>query len=57
MCAKAAKGQALPWPTLRGLLEHALYGGRLDNDNDVRVLQTYLQQVRFYVLSLLSCHC
>ena len=45
MCAKTAKAQALAWPTLRGLLELALYGGRLDNDNDLRVLQTYLQQM------------
>jgi dynein heavy chain 2 len=35
----------VPWPTLRGLVEVALYGGRLDNDNDVRVLQTYIANV------------
>ena len=47
LCAKCPGGRAsaLPWPTLRGLLEQALYGGRLDNDNDTRVLQTYLLQL------------
>lgn len=45
MCARAARAKALAWPTLRGLIELALYGGRLDNDNDVRVLQTYTLQM------------
>jgi len=30
------------WPTLYGLFENAIYGGRMDSVADVRVLQTYL---------------
>lgn len=32
----------LPWQTILGLFEFAIYGGRIDNDHDVRVLVTYL---------------
>ena len=32
------------WSTLRGLLENAVYGGRIDNDFDMKVLSTYLKQ-------------
>ena len=32
------------WNTLRGLLENAVYGGRIDNFFDIKVLQAYLQK-------------
>lgn len=34
----------LPWTTIWGLLEFAVYGGRIDNEQDVRVLVTYLHK-------------
>ncbi|PRP81711.1 hypothetical protein PROFUN_10811 [Planoprotostelium fungivorum] len=33
----------LDWAPLHGLFENAIYGGRIDNDYDMRVLRTYLQ--------------
>ena len=33
-----------PWETIYGLLENAIYGGRIDNSFDIRVLSTYLRQ-------------
>lgn len=33
---------AIPWATIWGLFKFAIYGGRIDNDHDVRVLVTYL---------------
>jgi dynein heavy chain 2 len=35
---------AFPWLTIWGLAKFALYGGRVDNDHDVRVLVTYLRK-------------
>jgi dynein heavy chain 2 len=32
----------LPWETIWGLMQFAIYGGRIDNDHDVRVLNSYL---------------
>eukprot|EP01063_Lacrimia_lanifica_P011176 TRINITY_DN1797_c1_g1_i1.p1 TRINITY_DN1797_c1_g1~~TRINITY_DN1797_c1_g1_i1.p1 ORF type:complete len:4267 (+),score=1793.68 TRINITY_DN1797_c1_g1_i1:109-12909(+) len=32
------------WDTIYGVLENAIYGGRMDNDFDVRLLVTYLKQ-------------
>jgi len=32
----------VPWATLWGLMEHAIYGGRIDSDSDLRVLRTYV---------------
>ena len=34
---------AVEWRTLYGLFENAIYGGRIDNEHDVRVLRAYLQ--------------
>lgn len=31
------------WDTLYGLLETAIYGGRIDNELDLRVLRAYLE--------------
>jgi hypothetical protein len=39
----AQKGP-FPWDFLRGLLENAIYGGRIDNRFDVQVLRAYLHQ-------------
>ena len=41
MCFSIAK---LDWQFVHGLMETALYGGRVDNTYDMRVLYTYLQQ-------------
>ena len=39
---KATEGGKTPaWPFLIGLLENAIYGGRVDNCADMLVLQTY----------------
>jgi hypothetical protein len=35
----------LPWETLRGLFAFTVYGGRVDNPSDWRVLETYLRCV------------
>ena len=32
------------WETIYGLLENAIYGGRVDDDYDLRVLKTYLRE-------------
>ncbi|KAJ9505746.1 hypothetical protein QJQ45_029247, partial [Haematococcus lacustris] len=45
--ASAGKGAAagsVQWSLLHGLLENAIYGGRVDNVFDVKVLRTYLRQ-------------
>lgn len=34
----------MQWEFLHGLLENAVYGGRIDNYFDLRVLQSYLKQ-------------
>ena len=34
------------WPTLYGLFENAIYGGRMDSNADVRILRTYLSGMR-----------
>eukprot|EP00698_Gefionella_okellyi_P019038 TRINITY_DN5781_c1_g2_i1.p1 TRINITY_DN5781_c1_g2~~TRINITY_DN5781_c1_g2_i1.p1 ORF type:complete len:3148 (-),score=914.00 TRINITY_DN5781_c1_g2_i1:20-9082(-) len=42
---RVTAGGAVPdWPTIHGLLENAIYGGRVDNNNDLRVLATYIAQ-------------
>lgn len=38
----AAKGGNFHWQTIYGLLENAIYGGRIDNEFDLRVLRNYL---------------
>ena len=41
---KVLERTPIQWSTLRGLLENAVYGGRIDNIFDINVLQTYLKQ-------------
>ena len=41
---KVLERAPVQWSTLRGLLENAVYGGRIDNFFDIKVLQTYLSQ-------------
>lgn len=38
-------GTGIQWQKVYGILENAIYGGRIDNDFDLRVLRTYMQQV------------
>ena len=38
------KNGPFKWETLYGLLETAIYGGRIDNELDLRVLRAYLEQ-------------
>jgi hypothetical protein len=59
VCAKLARdknpyisGGQIPWTTIWGLLKFAIYGGRVDNDHDLRVLVTYLG--RFFEKDMLS---
>jgi hypothetical protein len=41
-----ANNTQVPWTTIWGLMKFAIYGGRIDNEQDIRVLYTYL--VRFF---------
>jgi dynein heavy chain 2 len=43
LCARSGRG-AIPWEFVHGLLELAIYGGRVDNPFDNRVLVSYLKQ-------------
>lgn len=45
--------KSIKWDFLHGLFENAIYGGRVDNNFDVRVLSAYLQQ--YFSDSLLVC--
>jgi dynein heavy chain 2 len=42
--AFTADGKKLQWTLLHGMLENALYGGRVSNPNDLRVMQAYQRQ-------------
>lgn len=46
MTAEAAKTKSgkVDWRTVRGLMVDAIYGGRVDNPHDMRVLATYLRR-------------
>ena len=39
------KGQSPQWQKIYGILENAIYGGRVDNEFDMRVLRTYMKQI------------
>lgn len=45
-------GTSFQWEFVRGLLESAIYGGRIDNPSDLRILRSYLEQ--FFSSQLLS---
>ncbi|XP_065136472.1 cytoplasmic dynein 2 heavy chain 1 [Paramisgurnus dabryanus] len=45
-------GKVCQWEYAHGLLENAIYGGRIDNTCDLRVLRSYLQQ--FFNTQLLT---
>ncbi|XP_037123246.1 cytoplasmic dynein 2 heavy chain 1 isoform X1 [Syngnathus acus] len=37
-------GKPFQWEFVHGLLESAIYGGRIDNPSDLRILRSYLEQ-------------
>eukprot|EP00736_Rhodelphis_marinus_P001173 Rmarinus@m.17616 len=41
-----------PWATIHGLLENAIYGGRVDDKYDVRILRAYIEQ--FFAPDIIS---
>jgi dynein heavy chain 2 len=43
---------SFPWLTVWGLLKFAIYGGRIDNEHDVRTLVTYLR--KFFARDILA---
>ncbi|XP_057206860.1 cytoplasmic dynein 2 heavy chain 1 isoform X3 [Triplophysa rosa] len=45
-------GKVCQWEYVHGLLENAIYGGRIDHRSDLRVLRSYLQQ--FFNAQLLA---
>lgn len=42
--ATKTKSSKVDWKTVRGLMVDAIYGGRVDNPHDMRVLATYLRR-------------
>ncbi len=42
-CVGKTKDTMIDWKAVRGLMEDAIYGGRIDNSFDLRVLRTYLR--------------
>eukprot|EP00064_Thunnus_orientalis_P009632 superscaffoldBa00001237_g9657 len=45
-------GKTFQWEFVHGLLESAIYGGRIDNPSDLNILRSYLEQ--FFSARLLS---
>ena len=41
--AEKTNDHRVDWRTVRGLMVDAIYGGRVDNPHDMRVLATYLR--------------
>lgn len=41
---RTGKGNPIPWNFVHGLMENAIYGGRVDNIFDQRVLKSFLMQ-------------
>ncbi len=44
----------MDWEAIHGLMEDAIYGGRVDNAYDLRVLRAYLRLVFAYRILLRS---
>jgi len=42
--AEMKGGSKMDWQKVYGILENAIYGGRVDNEYDMRVLSTYIRQ-------------
>ena len=40
-----AQGGQIAWQKIYGILENAIYGGRVDNEFDMRVLRTYMKTI------------
>src|SRR5689334_6788891 len=45
MDAVSKAGSSPEWETINGLMENAIYGGRVDNPFDFRVLKAYLSSI------------
>jgi dynein heavy chain 2 len=41
----SCKGGQVQWQKVHGILENAIYGGRVDNDFDMRVLRRYMERI------------
>jgi dynein heavy chain 2 len=41
--ASKGKDAKMDWEAIHGLMEDAIYGGRIDNSYDLRVLRSYLR--------------
>ena len=37
------QGRSIAWQKVYGILENAIYGGRVDNEYDMRVLRNYMR--------------
>lgn len=44
VCLLPPAGRSFQWEFVHGLLESAIYGGRIDNPSDLRILRSYLEQ-------------
>jgi len=42
---KEGQGRSIAWQKVYGILENAIYGGRVDNEYDMRVLRSYMREV------------
>jgi hypothetical protein len=43
MTANCGRDAKMDWEAIHGLMEDAIYGGRIDNAYDLRVLRSYLR--------------
>lgn len=52
--ASKSEGSGPDWDTIHGLMEDAIYGGRVDNLHDMSVLQTYLNKYVYLQCAFLA---
>lgn len=52
LIAEKSESSDIDWESLHGLMENAIYGGRVDNPYDIRVLQAYLR--KYFNSSIIS---